>query len=392
MISDARRRTVIRQCVESAGCVTCWPVCRPSRLASPPAISSTASAGSLLRMMSRECGVACSTICWMRPRSSMKTMSSGMYVFFIHMLMGLGLSCTKSMPRMSGSERTNMRPCAWRLGLSASQTSKVCFTFLPSLISSLPRGNAARSSSGPVWASACVPPASVIAAARNTTRRRRKSGFRWERMAVIVVEFDPACKVEAGEQHALALREARGGAEAESARLDAIDGVIRRQGFHALLGQRVHRALVIAQCREQALFALEEDRDVRGKRLSILAFLDAADAEDQSDAMPVASVRPADADADAVALVVLAGWTRTAFALHLCIFPIEVQVHRAAHARPQIAGAAGEAAGLFRGFGRRVCRWRGAGAMRKRHAERSDTCCDRCAMKHACTVARALYC
>src|SRR5690349_229718 len=167
------------------------------------------------------------------------------------MLMGMGFSCTNSIPRMSGSARTNMRPCACRLGLSASQTSKVSFTFLPSLISSLSRGNAARSSSGPVCARTCVLPASAIVAARNTRRRRRNSGFCWERMAVIVVEFDPACKVETREQHPLAFREAGGGPEAEAARFDAVDGVARRQGFHALLGQRVHRALVIAHRREE---------------------------------------------------------------------------------------------------------------------------------------------
>ena len=58
------------------------------------------------------------------------------------------------------------------------------------------------------------------------------------------------------------LREAGGGPQAEAARLDAIDSAVRAQRLHALLGQRIHRALVVTQRRENAVFAFEENRDV----------------------------------------------------------------------------------------------------------------------------------
>src|SRR5690349_5151747 len=106
--------------------------------------------------------------------------------------------------------------------------------------------------------------------------------------------------------------------------------------------------------------------------------------------MPLAPIGTSDADAHAVAPVLLARRTRTTVALHLCILPVEVQVDRAAHARAQVARAREETPCLLGGFGGRFCRRRGAGAMRKRHAKRSEPCCDRCAMKHARTVARAL--
>src|SRR5688572_10981361 len=155
------------------------------------------------------------------------------------MLIGLGLSCTNSMPRRSGSARTNMRPCAWRFGLSASQTSNVSFTFLPSLISSLPRGKAARSSRGPFWAKAAVMPARAVVAASARHQRRSGSGrLRVRRIADIVLEFDFACKVEAGEQDPFAFGEAGGGPQAEAARLDAIDSAVCAQSLDALLGQR----------------------------------------------------------------------------------------------------------------------------------------------------------
>ena len=78
-------------------------------------------------------------------------------------------------------------------------------------------------------------------------------------MAVIVPEFDAACKIETGEEHAFAARQARGRSQAEAARHDAIDGAVRAQRFHALLGELVDGALVVALGGEHALFAFEQD-------------------------------------------------------------------------------------------------------------------------------------
>ena len=132
-----------------------------------------------------------------------------------------------------------MSPWAWRRGLSASHTSKVCFTFLPSAISSLRCGNAAEVLDRPDLRA--VPPRrSGKADAAEQTRvdaLRSRSGIAgFGRMAVIVHEFDAACKIEAGEEHALAARQAGGGPQAESARLDAIDSARRRRAFRRAAG------------------------------------------------------------------------------------------------------------------------------------------------------------
>src|SRR3954467_2153862 len=153
------------------------------------------------------------------------------------MLMGRGCSCTNNIPRMSGSERTNINPCAWRWGVSASHTWKTSFDFFPSVISSLSDGNALSSSMGPVWARTGMsePKTNIPQIASETSRRVL---FRIDRMTVIVAEFHAACKIKAGEYQAFPLRQARGGSEAEAARDDAVNGPVCGQRFHALLRQR----------------------------------------------------------------------------------------------------------------------------------------------------------
>src|SRR6187399_2313091 len=274
------------------------------------------------------------------------------------MLMGLGLSCTNSMPRIVGNERTNMRPWAWRRGLSASQTSKVCFTFLPSAISSLPRGKASRSSRGPFWPRAM--PATAKAATVTTmnfrSRRRVGSGiiFRilgFEVMAVIVAEFHPACKIETGDKDPLIAREAGRRPEAETARFHAIDSVVSAQRFHSTLGERIHGALVVAQGRKHSLLAFEEDRDVGAQRVSACTLGHTGNAEHDANAPAFAARGPADAHANAISRR-----ARPAFALHLCVFPVEVQFERTSQSRAKIPVARDEAAGLCGGRGRQNLR------------------------------------
>ena len=86
----------------------------------------------------------------------------------------------------------------------------------------------------------------------------------------------------------------------------------------------------------------------------------------------------------------LAGGTRPAFALHLGIVPVQIQIQRAANARAQVAAADREAARrggwptcLSGGLAKVVC-------VNVSNAARQATIA--CAMKHASTVARALYC
>src|SRR6185295_9332032 len=138
------------------------------------------------------------------------TLFRSMYVFFIHMLSTRACGCTNSMPRAGGSERTNMSPCAWRCGLSASHTSNSCFAFLPSRISSLPDGNLSSDSMGAICACANVAANRV----RNQAASSRR-GVSVVYMAVIVLEFDAACKIEAGYEQPLAARQAGGRADAE---------------------------------------------------------------------------------------------------------------------------------------------------------------------------------
>src|SRR5690242_19894285 len=159
------------------------------------------------------------------------------------MLIGLGCGYANNMPRRSGSERTNIRPWAWRGGVSASHTLKTCRTFLPSLIFRSALGNASRSSMGPICACAALTQRSA-----STHHRAR---LVWC-MAVIVAEFDPACKIEAGQEHALLARQAGRRADAEAAPHDTVDGRARAQRLDAFLHQRIHRALVVALGGEHA--------------------------------------------------------------------------------------------------------------------------------------------
>src|SRR6187455_2469718 len=173
------------------------------------------------------------------------------------MLMGLGCGYANNMPRRSGSERTNIRPCAWRCGVSASHTLKTCLTFLPSLISRFALGNASRSSRGPICA--CAAPSQVSASTHHHAR------LVWY-MAVIVAEFDPACKIEAGQEHALFARQAGCGPDAEAAGYHAVYGGARTQGLDALLRQRIDGALVIALGGEHAAFAFEQHGHIGTQR------------------------------------------------------------------------------------------------------------------------------
>src|SRR5262245_34234779 len=153
-----------------------------------------------------------------------------------------GSRYTNNIPRFSGSDRTNIKPCAWRLGLSASQTWKVYFTFLPSAISTVPDGNAARSSSGAICArsggiahSSTAPASAAQARRRSVSRRGARGRVRgFDVMAVIVPEFHAACKIEARHEDALAGRQAGRRTQAEAAADDAIHGAARAEDFHAL--------------------------------------------------------------------------------------------------------------------------------------------------------------
>src|SRR5688572_25976997 len=192
------------------------------------------------------------------------------------MLIGRGDGCTKSIPRAAGSERTNMRPWAWRAGVSASHTSNVCFTFFPSAISSFAEGKAERSSIGPICADT-FDTASNDAAIRSSRLRNR--GRERCGMPVIVHEFDAACKIEARDEHALAAGQAGCGSQAEAAADDAVHGARVAERTHAVLLELVDRALVVTQCREDPLLALEQERDVGAQRLAAAAFAHARDAE-----------------------------------------------------------------------------------------------------------------
>src|SRR5690242_16543921 len=219
------------------------------------------------------------------------------------MLMALGCGYANNMPRRSGSERTNISPCAWRCGVSASHTLKTSLTCLPSLISRLALGSASCSSIGTICA--CATPSQVSA---STHHNARLVGC----MAVIVAEFDPACKIEAGQHHAFLARQAGRRPDAEAAGHHAVHGRARPEGFDAFLLQRVHRALVVALGREHAAFAFEQHRHVGAQRSAATAFADAGDAEYQADAVRVTAQRAADAHAHAIALVVLSRRTRPA--------------------------------------------------------------------------------
>src|SRR5690606_17118840 len=125
-------------------------------------------------------------------------------------------------------------------GLSASQTWKTWRTFLPSRISSLSLGKLARSSS----CATCATPAPGANTPRSSSAARRTKSepgrsLRFDGglviresciVAVIVSEFDAACKIETLQHDALAVVEIRGGPHAESAGDDSIDRAAGAQG------------------------------------------------------------------------------------------------------------------------------------------------------------------
>ena len=84
-------------------------------------------------------------------------------------------------------------------------------------------------------------------------------------------------------------------------------------------------------------------RDVGAQDFAVAAFTNAGDAKHHADAPAFAALRPADAHAYAVTR-----GTRAALALHLRVFPVEIERQRAAHAGAQIAVARGEATGSLR--------------------------------------------
>src|SRR5436190_5616689 len=171
------------------------------------------------------------------------------------------------MPRDSGNERTNISPCDWRGGVSASHTRSTWWIFLPSLISRSFCGNASRFSRGAVCAGAGTAQARSSAPQAASRPRRRVSGLRsiFCRvfcMTVIVAEFHAARKVEAGQDHAFVLQQAARRTEAEAARRHTVYRTSRTQGFHAFLRQRIHRAFVVALGREDSPFSFEQNRHV----------------------------------------------------------------------------------------------------------------------------------
>ena len=197
-----------------------------------------------------------------------------------------------------------MRPCACRCGVSASHTWNTCWTFLPSLISSSALGNASRSSSGPICAWRHAQPAR--ARSRRAARLRAGLSGASACMAVIVAEFDAACKIEAGDDHALLARQAGRRSQAEAARHHAVDG---RPGPSVSTRCCVSESTVhlsspwVANTR---LSPSNSTRDIGAQRLAAAAFAHARDAENQADARAFAAQRAADADAHAVDVVVLA--------------------------------------------------------------------------------------
>src|SRR6185436_16663841 len=310
------------------------------------------------------------------------------------MLICFGSGYTNSMPRISGSERTNIRPCDWRGGVSASHTCSTCRTFLPSLISRSFCGNASRFSSGPLCARVGTAQASSSAPQAASRPRRRSSGrrsmfCRVSCMAIIVAEFHPARKVEVGENDAFVLEQASRRAEAEAARRHAVDRVPGTQGFHAFLRKRIHSAFVVVLRREDSPFSFEENRHVGAQPIAWRTLGHARDAEHQADAMAIAAGRAADADAHAVADVVLSRRQGTALALHLGVLPVQVEVERSAHARAQVTATYGKTAHRRAGHGTggRI------GRADVRDCQSDDDTDDGAgARRHAPTVARTLYC
>ena len=180
---------------------------------------------------------------------------------------------------------------------------------------------------------------------------REVSGLVGWGMAVIVTEFDAACKIEAREEYAFTAREAARGSEAEPTRDDAVCGAVAAQALDTVLRQRIHGAFVITLRGENPLLAFEQQRDIGAQGLAAPAFAYTGDAEHQPDASAVAAIRPGDAHAHAIAPVVLAGRPGPAGAFHVGVLPVEVEVHRATHTRAQVALATGETATSWCGLG-----------------------------------------
>src|SRR5215831_3092793 len=201
-------------------------------------------------------------------------------------------------------------------------------------------------------------------------------------MAVIVAEFHSTCKIEAREYDALLAGKAGGRTEAETACHHSVYRAPGTQRLDALLRQRIHGALVVALRREDAFLSFKQDGHVGRQSLSAASFRDLRNAEYQPYAMSVAARGSTDAHADPVA-----GRPGAAFALHLGVLPVEVEIQCAANASSQVAATHRKAAG----GGRRVCRRIGQCAVREgQHREEADH--DAGETGHASTVSRALYC
>ncbi len=235
-----------------------------------------------------------------------------------------------------------MSPCACRDGVSASQTSKDRGDFLSTPISSLARGKASRSSSGPTCA--CAGPS-----ARNSSppsrvmQARRTESVRLKDMAVIVSEFDAACKIEARQEHALAAREAGGRPEAEAPRYHAVDGPRAAE-----LSTRCW--LSVSTVHLSSPSVANTRCSPSNSRVTLVrsarpggAFRHVRDAEHEADAPTIATHGTADAHAYAAP-----GRPWSARAFHLDILPVEIQFDRTTQARAQIAVTGDEAAAVRR--------------------------------------------
>ena len=304
------------------------------------------SAGALLRIMSSECGVVCSTICWMRPlRIDEHHVERDVGVLHPHADRRCGFRARTTCRAGRGSERTNMRPWACRCGVSASHTSKRVFYLLAVADLELCRSETPR---GPRAAPICA------TRLRQHCQRQHAAAHAGASGAEVKVV---AASGHGGHRRSNSTRPAKSKLvrSTRSSRDRLVAGprqkprattrYTARPGpsvFDAFLGQRIHRALVVALGREDALFAFEQDGDIGAQRLAAASFADARDAEDQAHAAAVAARRPADADAHASCPRAAA---RPRIASR-AFFQFEVEVERAAHARAQVTAAGGEAAAV----------------------------------------------
>src|SRR5690349_13214054 len=101
------------------------------------------------------------------------------------------------------------------------------------------------------------------------------------RASVLITEGDAAGEIETAQQQVLATvqRTCRGDAKAASD--DPVGADLAAQGAETLLGQIVHRAIVLATRGEQPLLALEDHGEVGRKCAPRRAFLGGADPKDQ---------------------------------------------------------------------------------------------------------------